>query len=135
MSAGPFSPLPASVPLSAWQPLSSWKSAVPCTLPVAHQVSPYLADTGGALVTTPTEHSPICVPPAMEIAPHCGEEREKQLKVWVWAAKGKGGKKTDGGPRGSSHTSTVQTKPENLTYFSPPNPRQKIHYSLKTDRQ
>ena len=40
----------------------------------------YLADTGGTLITSHTEHSPVCVPPAVEIASHCRGERERQLK-------------------------------------------------------
>ena len=62
---------------------ASWESPVPCPSPSPPPPSaPYLADTRGTLVTTPTEHSPIRVPAAVEIASHCRGERKKQLKVF-----------------------------------------------------
>lgn len=59
---------------------------------------PYLADTGGTRVTTPTEHGPIRVPPAVEIASHCRGERG-QLKVFGQRQLKKRGNKWVGSPR------------------------------------
>lgn len=59
--------------------------------------APYLADTGGTFVTTATEHSPVCIPLAMEKASHCREKREKQLRVSERGQLKEKGKKWVGG--------------------------------------
>lgn len=79
-----------SLPFATQQVISSKQSTLgkflcfpPTCFPIFHRVSrcrnltPYLADTGGTVVTTPTEHGPVRVPLAMEIASPCRRQRQK----------------------------------------------------------
>lgn len=66
--------------------------------------APYLADTGGTFVTTATEYSPVCIPPAMEKASHCREKRQKQLKVFERGQRKEKEKKRVVGEPGDAHT-------------------------------
>lgn len=55
----------------------------PNFLPIFHGVNrcrnltSYLADAGGTVITTSTEHSAVRIPLAMEIAPPCRRQRQK----------------------------------------------------------
>lgn len=76
--------------------LGKFLCCLPNFLPIFHQVNrcrnltPYLADARGTVVTTPTEHSPVRVPPTMEIASACRRQRQKGSGLSRWGIKKSG---------------------------------------------